>query len=224
MGVRGDAASTLFNLPDYRVVDAVDLPGGGRRVQVETTSPPGCPACGVLATKVHSRRLQRIGDVPIAGALEVIWCKRRWFCDEAACPRGTFCESTAQNVPRARSTSRLRAALVPAVVASGRAAAETARAHGVSWWSVQAALTAAVLTLPDVDQLPVTRLGIDEHRYRSVGYYRDGVGAWLAARPQKWRDDVQVVAIDPSPAFRKALGEHLPRAAVSVNVFHLVMS
>ena len=193
--------------------------------------------------------------MPIAGALEVIWCKRRWFCDEAACPRGTFCESTAQVLPRARSTSRLRAALVAAVVASGRAAAETARAHGVSWWSVQAALTAAVLMLPDVDQLPVTRLGIDEHRYRSVRYYRDaagawhrfepwmstivdtttgqvlgvvdgrdsaGVGAWLAARPQKWRDGVQVVAIDPSAAFRKALGEHLPRAAVSVDAFHLV--
>jgi len=37
------------------------------------------------------------------------------------------------------------------------------------WWAVQSALSAALLVLPDVDQLRVTRLGIDEHRYRSVG-------------------------------------------------------
>src|SRR5690606_40008150 len=105
--------------------------------------------------------------------------------------------------------------------------------------------------LPEVDQLLVRRLGIDEHRYRSVRWFRtkaggwrrfepwmttlvdlttgqvlgivDGrdsaaVGQWLAARSQQWRDGVEVVAIDPSAAFRKALGEHLPRAAVSVEI------
>src|SRR5215213_5276912 len=49
-----------------------------------------------------------------------------------------------------------------------------------------------------------------------------GVSGWLAARSQAWRDAVQVVAIDPSAAFRKALREHLPAAAVSVDAFHLV--
>jgi len=49
--VRRDAAATVFNQPDYRVVDAVDLPAGGRRVRVEATSRPGCPVCGVLATR-----------------------------------------------------------------------------------------------------------------------------------------------------------------------------
>ena len=42
-GSRREAASVLFNLPDYHVIDAVDLPGGGRRVVIEATSPPGCP-------------------------------------------------------------------------------------------------------------------------------------------------------------------------------------
>src|SRR5665647_3378716 len=104
-------------------------------------------------------------------------------------------------------------------------------AHQVSWWAVQSALSAALLVLADVDQLRVTRLGIDEHRYRSVRYWRDeggtwhrfepwmstivdvdtgqvlgvvdgrdsvGVGAWLTARSQAWRDRVEGVAIDPS--------------------------
>jgi len=49
-----------------------------------------------------------------------------------------------------------------------------------------------------------------------------GVGAWLAARPAAWLAQVEVVAIDPSAAFRKALRTHLPFAAVSVDTFHLV--
>ncbi|NMM35507.1 MAG: transposase [Phycicoccus sp.] len=49
-----------------------------------------------------------------------------------------------------------------------------------------------------------------------------GVGAWLAARPAAWLGQVEVVAIDPSAAFRKAIRTHLPCAAVSVDTFHLV--
>ena len=104
---------------------------------------PGCPACGVIATKVHSRRLQRVRDVPVAGAVEVVWAKRRWFCTEELCSRGTFTEATAQ-VPRlARSTTRLKEQVVAAVITSGRAVSEVARAHGVSWWLVAAASSAA---------------------------------------------------------------------------------
>ena len=52
-----------------------------------------------------------------------------------------------------------------------------------------------------------------------------GVGEWLFARPLAWRLGVrvQVVAMDPSAAFRKALRMWLPRAAVSVDHFHLSM-
>ena len=31
LGSQRDAASTIFNLPNYRVIDAVDLPDGRRR-------------------------------------------------------------------------------------------------------------------------------------------------------------------------------------------------
>lgn len=254
-GSQRDAASTIFNLPNYRVIDALDLPDGGRWVVVVSTVPPGCPACGVVATKVHSRRDQQIRDVPIAGAIEVVWAKRRWFCLEPACTRGTFWESTEQ-VPRyARSTTRLREQMVSAVITSGTAASEVARAHGVSWWLVQAALAAAAVVLPAVDDVPVTRLGIDEHRYRTVRWFRtdqgawrrfepwmttlvdlatgqvlgvvDGrncaaVGDWLGQRSEAWRERIEIVAIDPSAAFRKALRDYLPRAAVSVDKFHLV--
>jgi transposase len=254
-GSRRDAASAIFNLPDYRVVSAVDADDGLRRVEVESTDPPGCPGCGVLAVRVHSRRRQRLRDLPVAGPVELVWVKRRWFCDEGRCPRGTFSEVTEQVPAFARSTARLCQALVAAVVVSGRAASEVARAHRVSWWLVQAMLSAAADLIGDPDDVLVRRLGVDEHRYRAVRFLRDetggwrrsepwmttlvdadtgrvlgvvdgrdsaGVGAWLEARSQSWRDAVQVVAIDPSAAFRKALREQLPVAAVSVDPFHLV--
>jgi len=130
-----------------------------------------------------------------------------------------------------------------------------ARAHGVSWWLVASMLTAAADLIGDPDQNQVRRLGVDEHRYRSVRFFRDehggwrryepwmttlvdaetgrvlgvvdgrdsaGVGTRLVARSPVWREAVEVVAIDPSAAFRKALRAHLPHAAVSVDPFHLV--
>lgn len=66
-GSRRDAASPPFNLPDFRVIDAVDDGAGGRRVLVESLAPPGCPSCGVVATRVHARREQVVRDVLVAG-------------------------------------------------------------------------------------------------------------------------------------------------------------
>ena len=53
---------------------------------------------------------------------------------------------------------------------------------------------------------------------------RDGaaVHGWLRTRPRWWRHRVQVVAIDPSVAFRAALHPLLPNAKTSVDHFHLV--
>ncbi|WP_422934593.1 ISL3 family transposase [Sinomonas sp. P47F7] len=251
------AATVIFNLPEYRVLSASVSALGLRRVVVESTGVvPGCPSCGVVSGRVKDVRLQRLRDIPVAGAAVVLWRKRRFFCDELACPRGSFTEATDEVPRRARSTSRLLGALVDAVIRSGRAAAEAATAHGVSWWLVQKALGAAAATLPDVDALAPKGLGIDEHRYRSVRWFREdesspwqriepwmttivdldsgqvlgivdgrdstGVGDWLFARPLAWRLGVEVVAIDPSAAFRKALRMWLPRTAVSVDAFHLV--
>jgi len=143
-GSQRDAASTIFNFSDYRVIDARDVPGRARRVEVESTSPPGGPDCGVISVRVHSRRRQRVRDVPMAGTLEVIWCKRRWLCEELRCARGTFSESTIEVPARARSTVRLRAQLVAAVIDSGRAISKTVRAHAVSLWMVQERLPVGV--------------------------------------------------------------------------------
>jgi transposase len=77
----------------------------------------------VVGTRRHSRSRQRI---PVAGPVELIWSKRRFFCDESECPRGTFFEATFEVLRLARSTGRLRDQCVEAVIRSGRAVSETA--------------------------------------------------------------------------------------------------
>ena len=251
-----EAASVLFDLPGYRVIDAVDRPGQVRQVTIASTATEAaCPSCGVLSARVHQRVRQRLADVPIAGAVEVVLVKRRFTCAEQLCARRTFVEATDEVPRRARVTTRLRRAVLEAVVTAGRVVAEVASGHGGSWWTVQKTVNAAADRLTDPDTVRIRRLGIDEHRYRQVRFFRDpaggwrryepwmstlvdadtgrvlgvvdgrdsaGVGAWLAARSQAWRDTVEVVAIDPSAAFRRALREHLPAAAISVDAFHLV--
>ena len=229
---------------------------GGRRVKVQPVDlEDGCPACGVMSSRVHAWIVQRVRDVPHAGQIEVVIRKPRLLCLELACRRRTFTHTTSELPSRSRCTTRLRAAALTAVIDSGRAVAEVAGEFGVAWWTVQATVNAAAVLLPDVDQQWVRRLGIDEHRYRRVRWFRnehggwrrvepwmstivnadtgrvlgvvDGrdsaaVGGWLAARTPAWRARIQVVAIDPSAAFRRAITEQLPDALISVDPFHLV--
>ena len=84
--------------------------------------------------------------------------------------------------------------VVDAVINSDPAVSETAAASAVSWWLVRAALTEAGLrTLPDVDELRPRMLGIEEHRFRSVRYFRDPDSpSWIRHEP--WM--TTIVALD----------------------------
>lgn len=179
-----DAATTIFNLTDYVVLNASQRADGTRLVEVVSLEPAGCPGCGVVASRVHSRTRQRVRDIPTGGdGLEVVWCKRRWFCDESLCSKKTFAESTIQ-VPRfARLTVRLKQAVLDAVCASKRAACDVAKGFAVSWWFVQSVLDRAVVQLADPDARLVRRLGVDEHCYRSVRFFREADGSWRRFEP-----------------------------------------
>ncbi|WP_231377413.1 helix-turn-helix domain-containing protein [Arthrobacter sp. 162MFSha1.1] len=160
-GVSADVATILFNLPDSRVISTTST-AGRRQIIVETDQPLGCSSCGVIASRRKERRLQQLRDIPVAGALDVLWSKYRWYCEERACDRLSFFESTPQVPRRARSTRRVRDQLVDAVIRSGRAVSETAAGFAVSWWMVRAAMTeACLLRLPDVDELSPRMLGVD---------------------------------------------------------------
>lgn len=68
----------------------------------------------------------------------------------------------------------MREELLDAVLKSRRAISEAAGAFHVSWWLVRKALNEALgHRPPDGDLLSPRRLGIDEHRFRSVRFFRD---------------------------------------------------
>ena len=184
-------ASVLLNLPGYRVTDVVRDDGDGHRtVRVASTASEGaCPSCGVLTRRVHQRTMQRLRDVPFDGVITVQWVKRRWRCGEVGCPRTSFTEHTAQVPPRARMTTRLREALVDAVAGEARPVERVAAQFAVSWPTVMRELTGAMATVRKSARARprlVRRLGIDEHRFRTVRWFRDPddpVGRWRRVEP-----------------------------------------
>ncbi len=98
----------------------------------------------------------------------------------------------------------------------------------------------------------VAVIGVDEHKWRHIGRdaryvtviidltaVRNGSGparlldmvpgrskqafkAWLAERPQPWRDGIEVVAMDGFTGFKTAAAEELPTAICVMDPFHVV--
>ena len=180
-----DAATTIFNLHDYRVLGPKSLSFGQRRINVESTVESGCPELRCdrhpppfLALAAGSGYPGRwsggspLGQAAISSATNQL------------CPEEPSLRPPLQVPARSRSTRRLRDALVRAVITSGRAATETATAHGVSWWLVQKALTMAATKLLNVDLLRPRMLGIDEHRFRSVRFFKNTeTNTWQRIEP-----------------------------------------
>lgn len=71
---------------------AMVLADGRRRITVETDKP-------------------RIRDIPVAGAVKLLWSKYLWYCEERACPRLSFFESIALVPGRVREGSSSAPAL-----------------------------------------------------------------------------------------------------------------
>ena len=184
-GCARDAASLIFNLPGYRVIDAVDLPLGGQRVRVQAESGQGRPDCGWPRPGCMPVQ-QRVKDIPAGGELVQVVVRKTAAGLPAArdCSRVTFTQVSEQLPTRARCLSRLRGEVADAVIGSGRSVHEVAGAFGLSWSTVQAAVSAvAAVSLPDVGCDGGAASGVDEHRFAHVRFFRDESGRWHRVEP-----------------------------------------
>jgi len=122
--------------------------------------------------------------MPRAGRLELVVVKPRFGVRRAGVPAQAFTQTRGELPRRARCTIRLRTALLTAVIDQGQPVAQVAQDYGVAWWTAQRCVNTAAVGLPDVDRLHVKHLGVDEHRYRRVRWYRDPeVGGWRRVEP-----------------------------------------
>lgn len=179
-----DAASILLNLTDYRVITATH-DSSGRQVLVEPiATEAACPSCGVLTTRIQARPVHRVKDLPAGGHdLQVRVRKRRKACQEQACERRSFVQTTEQLPFRARITARLSQQLVDEMRCELRAVSRVAAAHSVSWQTVMARLNPVCELVGNVDRMFIRRLGIDEHRFRKVRYARGRTGKVVRIEP-----------------------------------------
>lgn len=170
LGLDGLAVTGVDDGPDGPLVHLVTVDEQARR----------CPECGTRARRSKGRRVTRPRDLPVAGSLTRLrWYKRRWRCDEPACPRESFTESVGQVPVRSRLTGRLRQAAGAAVADGGRTVVQSARDHGVSWPVVAQASTAHAKAVLPAQPDPVTVLGVDEVRRGSPRWvWGEVAGSW----------------------------------------------
>ena len=122
-------------------IDGVDIEKEGPeilvRALVEPVDPVGhCPDCGFDSTRVHSRPVSRVADVPLGGRLEVRVRKRRLWCDNSSCDRVTFTQTTDQVGLRARITTRLASRVVDALAVEMEGAAVALPTSGAKQFEV----------------------------------------------------------------------------------------
>jgi transposase len=161
-----DNATALLGLAGLRVTD-VETTADATTVHARTEPGVGtvCPDCQTLAQRCKEEVTTRPRDLPYAGrSVMLVWHKRRWYCEQPACPRKTFTESVPSLPPRQRLTTRMRAELGAAVADSGRTVAEVSATHHVAWRTTHRAFVAHVDPRLSAEPEPVTYLGIDEVR------------------------------------------------------------
>jgi transposase len=161
-------ATLLLDLEGLRVERVQRLEDGGRLVRVVTAdeTASACPECGVFASAVKEYVCSRPRDLPYGESrIRLEWSKRRWFCREKLCRRGSFTESVPAVAARARLTTRLRSEAGRRVVdGSCATVVASGRQVGLSWPTVMEAVREqAELVLPEHLE-PVGVLGIDEVR------------------------------------------------------------
>jgi transposase len=225
-----------LGLPGVRIVRQEERAGVLRVVVIGTRPSAVCPGCGHATTKVHDTRARVKADLPLGNqVVSVVVLRRRFTCRRCA---PTFTEDDPICGRRRRLTRRLRRRLGDESV--HQTVAHVAQTYGVSPTTVRGAQAEYAAEQSAPTDGPVTQLGIDEFSLRKGRRYATGlhdlsrrrlfeviegrtgavVKAALAQLPQP--EAVSVVSMDMSGAFRAAVQEALPQAAIVVDKFHVV--
>ena len=246
-----EGSALWFGARGFEVLDARD-DGVELMVEVETTATVvGCPGCGTRAVS-KGRRWVTVRDAPSADRQVIVrWRKRLWRCPDPDCDVATWTERVDElAAPRRVLTARAARWAMARVAAIEGTPASIARAFGIAWSTVWAAVRAAGAAVIDDDERvgQAAMVGFDEtvmqpaHRQRRRRFVtavvdvatsqildvfegRDAVDLrrWLTDMPPAWRDALQVISVDPHEGYRSAVvgSGLLGDVTIVVDPFHI---
>lgn len=198
-----------------------------------------CPLCGHTASRVHSRYVRTVSDLPWHGICVTFKIRAcRFFCDETSCERKIFCERLEEVTARARKTSRLEEALLAiALELGGRAGARLALELGIV--AARDTLLRRIKDppLPEVGKVRV--LGVDDFAFKKGSTYgtilvnledhkvvdllpersQESLMAWFRSHPGA---EVEVATRDRSNVYREGLAKGAPGATHVADRWHLL--
>jgi len=197
-----------------------------------------CPLCHHPSSRIHSRYIRHLLDLPWHGvAMRLELHVRRFFCDEPACRRHIFTERFSQVVaPYARRTSRLDDWFkLVGLALGGEAGARLLRGMGVA--TSPDALLMYIRSLPYTVPTSPRVVGIDEFAFRRGRVFgtilvdlerrrvldllpdcdQETVKRWL-----QQHSSIEIVSRDRAANFGEAIRQGAPQAIQVADRWHVL--
>ncbi len=205
---------------------------------ISTRATSLCPICFSPSSRLHSRYMRTVADMPCAGfRVRLLLHVRKFFCSTADCPRRIFTERLPAFVqPWARLSNRLVQALQILSLATSAEVVERIAPH-VGMHASGPSLVRLLRALPDPPVHHMQVVGLDDWSLRKGQSYGSVFVDLESSRPVEvvadrtaaavlpWmmsHQEVKIVTRDRAGAYADAISQALPHAQQVADQFHLI--